>query len=256
MFRSGKKLTLNISDFDEHELTFMYPDHSHLTTVYGADVPHLFYQPPEDWRDKPVWGRLFTFPELLAEYAPLGIGQSVQSHLDRGGWAGCYVEAHIWCRDKRTKKPEQGAYVTTSTLCQTMFPDLQDTSSFERFLAAPESILAMTPLWSTLPRPTIEKLSEISEDLGKEGITIFAFTEDDPAKNPLMAEWITHHDHRDVPLLPNIATGGGCLVACDSGRPIAIQPGTWQWSTEKLRAWIQSNRSKKTLHPTEGNAAV
>ena len=122
MFRSGKKLTLNISDFDEHELTFMYPDHSHLTTVYGADVPHLFYQPPEDWRDKPVWGRLFTFPELVAEYAPLGIGQSVQSHLDRDGWAGCYVEAHIWCRDKRTKKREQGVAPQSATRSEFDFP--------------------------------------------------------------------------------------------------------------------------------------
>jgi hypothetical protein len=104
----------------------------------------------------------------------------------------------------------------------------------------------MTPLWSAFPRPTVEKLSEISEYLGKEGIAIFTATEDDPAKNPLMAEWIMNHNRRDVALLPNIATGGGCLISCEYGRPIAIQPSTWQWSTERLSDWIQTFRPKKS----------
>ena len=109
MYRDGRKTTLEIAEFDDHELTFMYPDHAHLTTFYGADAPHLFYQPPEDWQNQPLWGRLFTFPELRTEYEALGIGNRIQSHLDKDGWAGCYVEAQIWCRDKRTNKREHGA---------------------------------------------------------------------------------------------------------------------------------------------------
>jgi len=82
MFRDGRKTTLKIAEFDDHELTFMYPDHSHLTTFYGVDTPHLFYQPPEDWQNQPLWGRLFTFSELCTEYSALGIGSRIQSHLD------------------------------------------------------------------------------------------------------------------------------------------------------------------------------
>ena len=102
MFRDGCKITLDIADFAEHEMTFMYPDHSHLTTFYGAESPHLFYQPPEQWRDDPLWGRLFTFQELVSGYRQHCIGQRIEEHLARNGWAGCYVEAHIWCRDERT----------------------------------------------------------------------------------------------------------------------------------------------------------
>ena len=135
-----------------------------------------------------------------------------------------------------------------------MFPDIHDAGSFECFLAAPESVLVMTPLWSAFPRPTVEKLSEISEPLSKQGIAIFTATEDDPSKNPIMSQWITEHDGEDVVLLPGIATGGGCIVACKYGRPIAIQPSTWEWSAEKLADWIQSNRHNKTLHSTDDRA--
>lgn len=103
MFREGQKAALDVKDFDAHELTFMYPDHSHLTTVYGAGPPHLFYQPPENWKEDPLWGRLFTYQELVSEYQEHRIGNRIERHIARNGWAGCYVEAHIWCRDERTK---------------------------------------------------------------------------------------------------------------------------------------------------------
>ena len=123
-----------------------------------------------------------------------------------------------------------------------MFPDIHDTDSFERFLAAPASVLVMTPSWSAFPKPTIEKLSGLFESLAKQGIEIFTSTEDDPAKSPIMAQWINENDGEDVVLQPSIATGGGCIVICNSGKPIAIQPNTWQWSADKLADWIQSNR--------------
>jgi len=49
MFREGRKIEIEVSEFSEGELTFMYPDHAHLVTYYGSDVPALFYQPPQDW---------------------------------------------------------------------------------------------------------------------------------------------------------------------------------------------------------------
>ena len=36
MFRDGQKIEIDTSDFLEHELTFMYPDHAHLITFYGC----------------------------------------------------------------------------------------------------------------------------------------------------------------------------------------------------------------------------
>ena len=85
----------------------MYPDHAHLTTLYGADVPHLFYQ-PHHLPDEVFWGQLYTYEELSADYVSSRIAESIEEHLARDGWAGCYVEAHIWCRDRRTIGSEQG----------------------------------------------------------------------------------------------------------------------------------------------------
>jgi hypothetical protein len=108
MFREGQETILNVSDFEEHELTFMYPDHAHLTTVRGAGPPHLFYQPPEGWEEDPLWGRLFSFQELVSEYQEHDIENKIKQHKNNDGWAGCYVEAHIWCRDQRAKQSDPG----------------------------------------------------------------------------------------------------------------------------------------------------
>lgn len=99
MFRNGRQVLLEVDDFQEHELTFMYPDHAHLTSYHGSDAPPLFYQPPPGWGQQQFWGRLFTYPELRHEYSELGIDSMMASHQARDGWAGCYVEAHLWRRD-------------------------------------------------------------------------------------------------------------------------------------------------------------
>lgn len=107
MFRQGDRIVLNLSDFEDHEVTFMYPDHSHLTSLYGAEVPHLFYQLRDTPENQGFRGQLFTFSELSSRFVDSGIAESIISHLDRDGWAGCYVEAQIWCRDHRTRQDEQ-----------------------------------------------------------------------------------------------------------------------------------------------------
>ncbi len=102
MFREGRKVVLDVDDFEAHELTFMYPDHSHLVSHYGSDAPRLFYQTPPGLEHLPFWGRLLTYAELRDGYAELGIDRMIARHRERDGWAGCYVEAHLWCRDERT----------------------------------------------------------------------------------------------------------------------------------------------------------
>lgn len=81
----------------------MYPDHAHLITFYGSEAPPLFFQPPPEWKKDHFCGRLFTFTELRAEYRLLGLDKMIQAQQERDGWAGCYVEAHIWRRNLSDK---------------------------------------------------------------------------------------------------------------------------------------------------------
>ena len=106
MFREGRKIEINLSEFSKHELTFMYPDHAHLITVCSSEAPALFYQPPPDWSRESFWARLFTLEELRQEYSRLGIDKMIQSHKEKDGWAGCYVEAHIWRRSLGNRETE------------------------------------------------------------------------------------------------------------------------------------------------------
>lgn len=107
MFRNGRKVILNVDRFQEHELTFMYPDHAHLISHYGSDAPSLFHQPQPSLEHLPFWGRLLTYNDLRDEYSELGIDSMIERHQARDGWAGCYVESHIWCRVHRTNRREQ-----------------------------------------------------------------------------------------------------------------------------------------------------
>lgn len=98
MFREGRKITLEVADFEPHELTFMYPDHAHLVSFHGSDAPSIFYQLPPGWESQRFWGQLFTFGELLRDFQEMGIDGMIERHQERDGWAGCYVEAHLWRR--------------------------------------------------------------------------------------------------------------------------------------------------------------
>ena len=110
MFREGDSLALDLDIFHEHEVTFMYPDHAHLTGFYGAEVPHLFYQLEDSAKTQGFRGQLFTYSELCERFTDSGIADLIRLHKDRDGWAGCYVEAHIWCRDARTNQPNKAAH--------------------------------------------------------------------------------------------------------------------------------------------------
>ena len=95
MFRQGDRIVLDLAAFEEHEVTFMYPDHSHLTSFHGAEVPHLFYQLKDTPENRGFRGRLFTFSELSSRLMDSGIADSITAHLDRDGWAGCYSAGHL-----------------------------------------------------------------------------------------------------------------------------------------------------------------
>jgi hypothetical protein len=101
MFREGRKVELDVTGFEDHELTFMYPDHAHLLSVYGSEVPPMFYDLPPDESFRGFRGRLFTLAELTSDYHESGIEAMIDQHQRRGAWAGCYVEVHFWRRSLR-----------------------------------------------------------------------------------------------------------------------------------------------------------
>jgi len=108
LYRNSEKLELAVSEFADHELTFMYPDHAHLIGYYKSDAPSLFYDLPKNWKEQPFWGKLFTYSELVESFEVMGINKMIESHKNNDGWAGCYVEAHIWKRNIRDTWVESG----------------------------------------------------------------------------------------------------------------------------------------------------
>ncbi|MEM1158421.1 MAG: hypothetical protein AAF649_05355 [Verrucomicrobiota bacterium] len=107
LYRNPEKIELPVSDFEESELTFMYPDHAHLIGYYESDAPSLFYNLPKNWEQKEYFGKLFTYSELLKALETMGISDMIERHRNADGWAGCYVEAHIWNRDLRNRWMEK-----------------------------------------------------------------------------------------------------------------------------------------------------
>lgn len=105
MFRSGEKIALPISDFELGEITFMYPDHAHLVSLFDVPVPRYGYQLPEEYQSKRFFGRIFTHQELVDEYEELAIQKEIESCHSKDWWAGSYVEAHIWRRNLKRANP-------------------------------------------------------------------------------------------------------------------------------------------------------
>ena len=100
------------------------------------------------------------------------------------------------------------------------------------------SVILMTPAWSHYPKEALRKLESLLPDLAAQRIQVFTATEDDPAKNRSFADWITQHDKAPLPLLPSIATGAGSLIVCRHGKPVHVEPVTWQMATDHLRDTI------------------
>ncbi len=99
MFRDGTKIELPLSAFGPGEITFMYPDHAHLVSLFDAPVTRYGYQLPADYRSKGFFGRVFTHQELVTEHEGLAIPEEIERCRTQGRWVGSYVEAHIWKRN-------------------------------------------------------------------------------------------------------------------------------------------------------------
>ncbi len=98
LYRDPHKIRIPIEEFEEHELTFMCPDHFHLVGLSGIEMKnHFGLQAPKDWSEEeyPYFGKLLTYRELEERLHELKIDKFVDEGKRTNYWYR-YVEAQIW----------------------------------------------------------------------------------------------------------------------------------------------------------------
>ncbi len=98
LYRHPHKIHFPIEAFEEHEITFMCPDHFHLVGLSKAKVERYFgFQPPPDYDEEryPYFGKLLTFSELKEQYRELKIDSYLDERKAKNDWYR-YVEVQIW----------------------------------------------------------------------------------------------------------------------------------------------------------------
>ena len=98
LYRDPHKISIPIEEFEEHELTFMCPDHFHLVGLSNIEVKnHFGLQAPEDYNEEeyPYFGKLLTYIELKEQFHELKIDLFLDENMRTNYWYR-YVEAQIW----------------------------------------------------------------------------------------------------------------------------------------------------------------
>lgn len=84
-----EEIVVPLSLFDEHDISFTYPD-SMVSAIVERDKNPLYYEPE-------VHGRLFTLPEIRTIVAERGMpGEKWQTQMPRH--LAHYIEAQVWNR--------------------------------------------------------------------------------------------------------------------------------------------------------------
>lgn len=98
LYRNPRKIHIDVSLFEESELTFMFPDHFHLVSYYGVDVPRYFglqidaFPIPERSR---FLGQMYTYSEMQEQIDALLISEHLKRFRDRDFWYR-YLEVQVW----------------------------------------------------------------------------------------------------------------------------------------------------------------
>jgi hypothetical protein len=98
LYRNPSKIHIDISIFDESELTFMFPDHFHLVWYYGAKVKNHYAVRTDDFNTpekRRFLGKMYTYREIQEELDSSGIGEHLKSWRKKNVWHR-YLEALIW----------------------------------------------------------------------------------------------------------------------------------------------------------------
>jgi hypothetical protein len=101
MYRDGRSIRLEISQFARENVTFMYPDHFVLVWSKG-----LYPAPPALFGSsvyiyEPVHDCLFTYDELPEAFRTYSLERRIAQAKQKDLWVSSYIEAHIWDPDIR-----------------------------------------------------------------------------------------------------------------------------------------------------------
>ncbi len=98
LYRNPSKIHIDVDLFDESELTFMFPDHFHLVSYYGVEVPRHFGLQIDSWPDPErsrFLGQMYTYTEMQDQIDSLLISEHLKRFRDRDFWHR-YLEVQIW----------------------------------------------------------------------------------------------------------------------------------------------------------------
>ncbi len=105
LYRDPYKIQIPVDFFEEHELTFMCPDHFHLVGLSEIRPERIFgYQPPQDYNEEkyPYFGKLLTLRELKDSFQDLKIDKYLEAQKNKNCWYR-YIEVQIWSNPEALK---------------------------------------------------------------------------------------------------------------------------------------------------------
>jgi hypothetical protein len=98
MYRDGRSVRLEVSQFSREQVTFMYPDHFVLVWSRKLFPPLPAWFGPYPYSYEPFHDRLFTYDELADAVIRYSLGARIASAKRQNLWVSSYIEAHIWDR--------------------------------------------------------------------------------------------------------------------------------------------------------------
>jgi hypothetical protein len=103
MYRDGRSIQLDLSQFSREQVTFMYPDHFVLVWSKGLypPLPALFGSSVYSYES--FHDCLFTYDDLPEAFRVYSLENRIAQAKEKDLWVSAYVEAHIWDPDIRKK---------------------------------------------------------------------------------------------------------------------------------------------------------
>jgi len=103
MYRDGRSIQLDLSQFSRKQVTFMYPDHFVLVWSKGLYPPPPALFGSSVYSYEPVHDCLFTYDDLPEAFRVYSLANRIAQAKENDLWVSSYVEAHIWDPDIRKK---------------------------------------------------------------------------------------------------------------------------------------------------------
>ena len=109
MYRDGRSIRLDISQFTREEVTFMYPDHFVLVWSRGLYPPPPALIGSSVYSHEAVHDCLFTYDELPEAFRTYSFDRRIAEAKQKDLWVSSYIEAHIWNKYIRRERNMTGS---------------------------------------------------------------------------------------------------------------------------------------------------